>query len=421
MTLRFSASSATCVSVGWERARRNGWIAALALLALGLAGRESPAEETLYVDVWKGADGNQGAKDSPLKTLGEAARRINTGVGTGAVTIFVAEGVYPLQETVLIKPTRRFSTTGRLTIRAEGLPDDPDWTPSRMPVLLPVMPLSKSWMGRPDPFGGVAYGIQVETSHVTIQGFKVLGMPQYEFPASGQIHRVYPIAREGNALEDLEVKQCLFAGDPVALPLHCGVLARGHKVVIDHCVFHRCKIPVVPDPIAVESDPTHRRFLHLVDSAIGHELGAGLFTTARVKPSRESEKEDEAVPNAKQQVKELLESIESGDPKPAGVINSNKYMQHNPQIGDGQLGQSERLVRSRDSNQPRSLDGVRKVHGNTSEGIWTGLRNFLRIFRGVHKKYLQQYVAVFTWAYNEKVASVRLLRVLLGVQACAPT
>jgi hypothetical protein len=33
-------------------------------------------------------------------------------------------------------------------------------------------------------------------------------------------------------------------------------------------------------------------------------------------------------------------------------------------------------------------DDVREVHCNTMEGIWTGLRNFLRPFRGVHKKYL---------------------------------
>ncbi len=43
-------------------------------------------------------------------------------------------------------------------------------------------------------------------------------------------------------------------------------------------------------------------------------------------------------------------------------------------------------------------DGIREVHNNTIEGIWTGLRNFLRVFRGVHRKYLQHYVAVFAWA-----------------------
>jgi transposase len=30
-------------------------------------------------------------------------------------------------------------------------------------------------------------------------------------------------------------------------------------------------------------------------------------------------------------------------------------------------------------------DGVREVHNNTQEGLWAGLRNFLRTFRGVNK------------------------------------
>ena len=40
-------------------------------------------------------------------------------------------------------------------------------------------------------------------------------------------------------------------------------------------------------------------------------------------------------------------------------------------------------------------DGVREVHRNTMEGIWTGLRNFLRPFRGVTKRDLSGYVAMF--------------------------
>jgi len=65
-------------------------------------------------------------------------------------------------------------------------------------------------------------------------------------------------------------------------------------------------------------------------------------------------------------------------------------------------------------------DGIREVHNNTMEGIWTGLRNFLRTFRGVNKKYLQQYVAIFAWGHNEKGATVGFLRALLGVEAPAP-
>ena len=37
-------------------------------------------------------------------------------------------------------------------------------------------------------------------------------------------------------------------------------------------------------------------------------------------------------------------------------------------------------------------DGVREVHCNTMEGIWTGARNFRRPFRGVSKWCASQYV-----------------------------
>lgn len=60
-------------------------------------------------------------------------------------------------------------------------------------------------------------------------------------------------------------------------------------------------------------------------------------------------------------------------------------------------------------------DGVREVHDNTLEGLWAALRTFLRPFRGVSKHYLGQYVAVFQWAYNLKVAVPETLRMLLGL------
>ncbi len=58
-------------------------------------------------------------------------------------------------------------------------------------------------------------------------------------------------------------------------------------------------------------------------------------------------------------------------------------------------------------------DGMREVHSNTIEGIWTGLRNFLRRFRGVHKKYLAQYVAIFEWEHNLKEVTGGFLRMLM--------
>ena len=60
-------------------------------------------------------------------------------------------------------------------------------------------------------------------------------------------------------------------------------------------------------------------------------------------------------------------------------------------------------------------DGVREVHCNTLEGTWTGLRNFLRPFRGVSKHYLDQYVAIFEWTYNAPAATTDFLRAMLGL------
>jgi transposase len=62
-------------------------------------------------------------------------------------------------------------------------------------------------------------------------------------------------------------------------------------------------------------------------------------------------------------------------------------------------------------------DGIREVHNNTSEGIWTGLRNFLRPFRGVNKIYLYQYVVIFEWGYNLKRVTGEFIRALLGLAA----
>ena len=60
-------------------------------------------------------------------------------------------------------------------------------------------------------------------------------------------------------------------------------------------------------------------------------------------------------------------------------------------------------------------DGIREVHVNTSKGFRTGLRNFLRPFRGVNKVYLQQYVAIHEWAHNIKICCIEFLRMFCGV------
>jgi transposase-like protein len=61
-------------------------------------------------------------------------------------------------------------------------------------------------------------------------------------------------------------------------------------------------------------------------------------------------------------------------------------------------------------------DGVREVHNNTAEGLWTGARNFLRNFRGVNKWLLNQYIAMFEWAHNMKEVTLDVLREILGIR-----
>ncbi len=217
-----------------------------------LAGQEAgtPAANaeanTIYLNPASGADTNSGAKESPLRTLAEAARRVNQGSSSGAMTIVLSEGIYAVGETTLVKPERRsFTKAARLTIRAEVLPDDPEWNIGRMATLIHTMPVPPTWNGRPDPLGGAANGMLVETSHVTVQGLKILGMPLVESPKPGLIRRLYAVSRLRRDLEDLEISQCLFAGDEVTNPHHVGIIANGNGVVVHHCVFRGLKISVV--------------------------------------------------------------------------------------------------------------------------------------------------------------------------------
>lgn len=62
-------------------------------------------------------------------------------------------------------------------------------------------------------------------------------------------------------------------------------------------------------------------------------------------------------------------------------------------------------------------DGINEVHCNTMEGVWTGLRNYLRIFRGVRKDRLHLYIAIFEWSHNIKTATTEFLRTMLGVRS----
>jgi hypothetical protein len=201
---------------------------------------------TLYVNPSTGKDTNIGNKEMPFKSLAAAVNQVNESTGTEAVTILLASGVYAFTETTMIQPTKRsFTKANRLTIRAEILPDDADWNTGSMPTIIHTMPLQDNWFGIKDKFGGSMYGIKIETSHITIQGLKILGAPVVEHPKEGQIIRAYPISRTNPELDDLEITQCIFAGDAVTAPHHLGIIANGNGIVIDHCIFYHLKQAIV--------------------------------------------------------------------------------------------------------------------------------------------------------------------------------
>ena len=98
---------------------------------------------------------------------------------------------------------------------------------------------------------------------------------------------------------------------------------------------------------------------------------------------------------------------------PGAMVYTDDWSGYNPL---GRRGRGHATVNHNRGEFARDDDGdgVREVHCNTMEGIWTGLRNFLRPFRGVNKGYLEQYVIIFEWAYNLKVVTDEFLQIMLG-------
>jgi hypothetical protein len=201
----------------------------------------------IFINPNSGNDQNSGIKASPLKSLSEAAKRVSSLEGKGAITIYLSRGVYGMAETANFSPVKwQFSKENRLTIRAEKLPDDAGWNPGDMPVMVSTMPFDiKETNDKNEETGAFNYGILIATSHVTIRGLRIMGEPVHESPFSNILIRNYPIMWDGKDLEDFRVTQCLFLGNKFALPNHLGILSAGRELEVDHCVFYGVKDAVV--------------------------------------------------------------------------------------------------------------------------------------------------------------------------------
>jgi hypothetical protein len=191
--------------------------------------------ETLYVDGRSGNDVNPGTNEKPLRTIGRAAAMVNSKTEGGPTTIKIAPGVYNLTECVVFENTRPYTEQSRLVIEATILPDDPNWKPALMPVILSTEDPRKSEKldGRTE-----TYSLQIKISHVTVRGLKFLGNPLLN-----NWHCC--VSRIGKNLDDLVVTQCMFVGERDGLDIYCATLATGDRFVLDHNIFHNCHACVV--------------------------------------------------------------------------------------------------------------------------------------------------------------------------------
>ncbi|HSD82718.1 MAG TPA: transposase [Anaerolineae bacterium] len=95
--------------------------------------------------------------------------------------------------------------------------------------------------------------------------------------------------------------------------------------------------------------------------------------------------------------------------RPQAVVNTDEWQGYN------HIERQRVTVNHGDHEWARDDDGDgrREVHINTTEGMWTGVRNFLRPFRGVHKIYLADYVAMCEHSINLKRITPRFIAALV--------
>mgnify|MGYP000001540810 FL=1 len=229
-------------------------------------------KEMIYVNANSGNDNAAGSQMAPLKSLSEAAKRVNKLSGKGGIQVLLSEGTYGLAETATFNPTQWvFSKQDRLEIRAEILPDSSAWEPNKMPIIVSTMPFKLERDDKKVITGGSNYGILIESSHATIQGLRILGEPVHEKPKAGVLVRNYPIVWEGKNLSDLRVTQCLFLGNQFALPNHLGILSNGKQLEVDHCVFYGVK-----DAVVMWNAPAEQSSMH--HNLILNSYGAAVWT-----------------------------------------------------------------------------------------------------------------------------------------------
>ncbi len=197
------------------------------IVFLAVAGRLSA--QAVYVDVVKGRDEAKGTLTDPLASLEKAVILASGFAGNEPVTIKIYPGLYVLRHVAEIRTGKVLNDTLPYILQAAVMPDDPDWQPSKMPVIQSVSPNNSIAQF------SHSVGFLVSRHNVHFRGLKFLGN------TNPDVMYYYPITRENESYRGLTVSQCLFVGEKNSAPIQGAIWAHGAGTHVDHSIFYGCK------------------------------------------------------------------------------------------------------------------------------------------------------------------------------------
>jgi hypothetical protein len=116
----------------------------------------------VYVDGRIGVDTNAGTKESPVHSIAWAAELLRR-QDNAIYTMKLLPGIHVLDKPVLLA-TEKDMTGKRIVVTAATLPDDPAWTPEKMPIVINSSDLGDFSAEVPS----YVVSFSVDESHVTI-------------------------------------------------------------------------------------------------------------------------------------------------------------------------------------------------------------------------------------------------------------
>lgn len=217
--------------------------------------------QTLYVNADKGKNNGSGTMADPFLTLDEAVSKANSFTGAEPVLLLLGPGLYTVTHKLIIKAADDKGKT--FSIQAQTLPDDPQWKPADLPVILSVS------ANNSDHQFLHCEGFLIAQNNVIFRGLKFLGNP------NNKVRNYYPIRREDKTLHGLNVSQCYFIGEPNSSPIQSSFWASGPGIHVDHCIFHNSKIAFVLSNDVDDFSLTHS----IIDGAYNTAIWYGFAGT----------------------------------------------------------------------------------------------------------------------------------------------